>query len=160
MGYVKVDRNRVINKINRDFRKAIRKLPEDQAIIYTIDMNPKSSGIEIAKGIYPLHRNNDALVKKIWTERKRQFNLNPDFPDHEIIGATFEVLGLDNKRRLEVYEEFAAGKHAEEAAKFLLFLIKGLQEKYDRLMAKAHDPQLMRRLNAEKRRLRRIVDGY
>jgi len=179
MGYRRLRRPRVIDKIYADYKKAIKKLTQhhevlgdlpsaeekllihQEAIIYIVHVNPNSTAVEFRDAIY---RVQDAYHRAyLWAQDKRLINVSDHWTLNEIIGVTYKVQEFTKNGKpkwvLYVYDEHAKGQPALIMAEKCQPYIDGWKEKKKRLEDMGHDGSLARRLLRQKRRLIEIVEG-
>jgi hypothetical protein len=179
MGYSRLRRPKVIEKISRDYNKAKKKLTQhhdilgdlpkneekllihQEAVIYIVHVNPESTAIEFGDAVYqvqdPWHR------RYLWTRDKRLINVNDHWLLNEIIGVDYkqQVFTKGGKATwvIYTYDEMAKGQPALIMAERCQPYIDGWKEKKKRLVDMGHDGTLARRLQRQKRRLIEIVEG-
>lgn len=172
MRYIKLERQKVINKVHRDFTRAFRKFsvrpcPQtmtqshwaninyQEACIYSVEQNPRTTNREIYKGVNKGMP--ECSAKAAWTKVKNAIDKNPYWKDEHIIGVDQKIFSDTAKVGTVVYEELARGENARNRAKTFVKHIEGIKEKQEDLFDKADDRDLPRRLNLKKKMREQIV---
>lgn len=165
MGYIKLEREKVKAKIFKDYTKAFKKfelrsatdphINHLEAIIYCVEQNPKTTGIEFARGIYRVLYH-EARYK--WAIDVNEINTSDYFLDEHIIGVDEIITNVaTGKKHLVTYKELAKGQNAIDRAATFDAHIQGFKDKQNDLLQKGHDKALVARLNRKKKIREQIV---
>ena len=170
--YVKLERTKVINKIYKDFVKALRKFtarpcpPEirdnewptinyQETYLYVHEQNPKSTKREFFKGI---HKGvPEAQAKADYIRTVNEINKSPYWKDEHLISVEQKIFKDNGKVGIVDYVELAKGEEARIRAKTFDKHIDGFKMKQEDLYDKADDKDLARRLNIKKKMREAIV---
>ena len=151
-------------KIERDYRRAFKKLNAIDAFIYCIEQNPNCTVWEFGRGILRALglssiAKDDFAVRQMMAEKKQQINNDPTIEEH-IIAVTHE---LTDNRSGEQYKisclQLARTREAIEASKRCVPYIKGWKNKQEDLTRIGNDEKYATLLNMRKKRRELQVNG-
>ena len=137
-------------------------LSEEHTIFAEYKAIPNATRLEHAAANYPLFANDKkksikADILKEYNQKLRLFNKSLKDLDMEIIGVPHEFADIQGKRFKHVFMQLAEGIKAKKAAEREEACIRGHQEKRSRLIKISRDTQLKKKLDAEMRRIQRIL---
>ena len=143
-------------KIERDYRRAFKKLDESNAFIYCIEQNPNCTIWEFGRGMLRAlglksFAADDFAVRKIMAEKKQEINRNQDFQEH-IIAVPHELTDNHGNQFKVSYIEIAKTKKALDAAERCAPYIKGWKNKQEDLTSIGNNEKYAALLYMRKKR--------